>query len=1131
MNGSRSPDAYRKAADNVSQHVDAPTGSTGHRSPEPAKPLTEEQTVQAAGEQDAEWEDDPEPVVRKQHVIANGGDDDANSEAETLIDSPVKKREAEKNEAQKAVTVVRPEKAAKSRIGSLPVPGDDDDDEESVATPLQSTEMSETKAGSSADASHEEDDELDVGSDKENSSSGSLSSAHSCLSNAASRASSMTRALSERPDLSRSGSGSLNPRKRKHRASSVGFPRKRQSMEPPKEKIRGIQSEDNAFRDRSPSPKLRSHRRTASMQSAFVDGAAAEGASRKRRAATQFPVRDPKTARSGWEESDASSETASHGHPDIRRPQRGIGRSTSTPGRPVPREHKRHVNKYGFTRLAEACEIADLDAVREWREKDPDQLELAEFAGNKPLQIAALNGNDEVVSYLIEQGCQIDCANVDKDTPLIDAAENGHLEVVRILLSAGVDPMRQNLKGQQALDVVTNETDDADEIRLALRHAIESWTSDDAKQRREEEEENRHRAGPTKELHFMARSYENLLRLVTNNDRTGVREFLDARVPVDNIIIAAAAKTGDQYLVNMLLAEMTEKKARSKAHKPMLAVLGTSHFDMVKLLTELDQFDPTYTSRQGKTWAEQAEDKNGPNWRQERELFQRLYDDRIRVTVRRSSSPVTKREGGKRRVAQDHMDDDSDNTQAPKRKNIRRLMSRRDMRAASGKPLSDTDSEEDASTSDTNAPAVDPEPVRRETSMKPPASPGQRRTVVRQRTNSSSAQSAEIPSPKQRRRSSSLRGSQDMALPTVEEKGEENGDQQLDMEKQKAAEAMFAVQEAQRLWAIRREEEAAEAEVKRAERAQHEASKAEEAREAEEARKREIAEQARRAGEEARRAEEARKAEEVRKQREVEMDDARRAHLQDILAALPTALTHVLNPDLVFEYEGVGALSYLQRQFLPLLVLRDDAEGPWVLNAQAAPLLGKKGLELLLPRTYSLDFDLSLTRNWITHSDFSPREQGNVQCVISALTKHEGRHDRLAPDNVSFRGDVEMEDDWAAELARTAQRLNAVNEAKAKLGKGSVVPLYCVKLSDVLANVDPLLHDCPIDARFLTPTAGSVEVAASLERRGIEGFVPRAGAFFDGARVLRTYRPGRVGREDSVEPVVGWTDVVVVHEK
>jgi hypothetical protein len=134
---------------------------------------------------------------------------------------------------------------------------------------------------------------------------------------------------------------------------------------------------------------------------------------------------------------------------------------------------KRHVTKYGYTRLAEACETGDLNAAREWLEKDPDQLEIADFAGNKPLQIAALHGHVKLVDYLLDDGCEAHCANLDGDTPLIDAAENGHLEVVRLLLDAAVDPLQRNLEGKQALDVVTDEIDDASSIRDAIQQQID----------------------------------------------------------------------------------------------------------------------------------------------------------------------------------------------------------------------------------------------------------------------------------------------------------------------------------------------------------------------------------------------------------------------------------------------------------------------------------------------------------------------------------------------------------------------------------------------------------------------------------------------------------------------------------
>jgi len=1136
MNGSTSPRRNVEPASRNSE--DAPPEANGHHSPDAARSPTAGRPAQSAGAQPEPSHHGSDPVQRTESIAVNGGNDDANSEAETLIESPVKKREAEKAKQQ----AVKTEKPIKSRIGGLPVPGEDDDEDESISTPIQSTEMSDAKAGSSGgvrdEVDEDEGEEMDLGtgSDKENS-SGSLSSARSSGSSAHSRTSSLTRALSERPNSAQNGGGSPNPRKRKHRASSVGLPRKRQSMDPPKRKLRGMYSEDNAIRaDRSPTPKLRSHRRTASTQSAFMDGTA-EGVNRQRRAITQFPVRDLKPGKTAWEESDASSETTSHGNIEARRPQRGIGRSTSTPGRPPAREHKRHVNKYGFTRLAEACEIGDMETIKEWREKDPDQLELAEFAGNKPLQIAALNGQDEVVEYLINQGCQIDCANVDKDTPLIDAAENGHSEVVKILLDAGVDPLRQNLKGQQALDVVTDDTDDADEIRAALRQAIESWNSDGAKQRREEEEEQRHRAGPSKELHFMARSSDNLLRLVQINDRNGVREFLDARVPVDNVVIAAAAKTGDQYLMNMLLAEMTEKKAHSKPEKPMLAVLGTSHFDMVKLLTELDSFKPMWRSRQkNKTWPELAEEKQGPHWRQEVELLQRLYDKCEREVGRQSSSPVTMREGSKRRVPHDGSDDDSDEADVPKRKNGRRLMSRRDMRAASGKPPSESESEEEyepAETMDLSITLVDPEPpTQGETSMKPPESPNQRRGVGRPRTKSLSSQSGQqrdVSSPKGRRRSSILRGLQEMAMPTVKERVEEKMDEDGGADKQKVAEAMFAIQEAQRLEAKQREEEAAEAEAKKAEKA---AKKADEERRAEESRQREA--EARRVEEEAKRAEEVKRAEDARRQREVEMEGARRIHIQDVLASLPKVLAHVLNPDSTFKYKGVHALGDLEEYFTPLLVVKEDDSGPWVLNVQAAPLLGKRGLELLLPGSSDLDFQLTFGREWSTHTDLFPRERYKVQHVISALAEHEGPTEEPT-GSPTTDGDVAISNiehshsDFQAELRRAAARLNATHAAETRLNNSTIVPLYCVKLSDVLANLDPLVKDTSIDVDYLPPTGKAVEVTATLDGRGVESFLARTNAYSGNTTVCETYKTGRLKSEMGMS--AGKTDVVVVHEK
>ncbi|KAK3070521.1 hypothetical protein LTR53_010315 [Teratosphaeriaceae sp. CCFEE 6253] len=1140
MNGSASPAPPPGLVENVHQDEPAqgiePTPSPGdtHVCAEPVNGVASPAPSPPAQTQCGS---EPAAQVKAESSAVVSGGDGGESEAETLIDSPVKKREVEKQQQQP--------KPARSRIGGLPVPGEDDEDSESVATPVQSTEVSDAKGPSTGGAQNTAH-EMELGSDGEDSSD-SLSSAPSPASSSGSLLSGQPRAVSEGSEPTRNGAQSPNPRKRKHRASSAGLPNKRQSMEPPRRTLRVMHSEDvNVGRaGRSPSPKTRSHRRAISTQSA-ADGASDAIAGQRKSSTLHFPVRDPRAARPGLEESDASSETTSLGQVEARRPQRGIGRSTSTPGRPTGREGKRHINKYGFTRLAEACEDNELELVKEWRDKDPDQLEITEYAQNKPLQIAAVHGHASIVKYLIEQGCQIDCANVDKDTPLIDAAENGHLAVIKILLEAGVDPLRQNLKGDQALDVVKEDTEDTDAIRIALRAAIDSWTSDNAKQRREEEEEARHNTRPSKELHFMARTYENLLRLVTINDRNGVREFLDARVPVDNGIIAAAAKTGDQYLVNMLLAEMTEKKARQKSERPMLPVLGTSHFEMVKTLTELDQFNPLWTSKFGKTWAQLADDRNGPNWRQERELLQRLYDTANRVMARRSSSPVTKRDGGKRRLPPHQKQEDVEEGESSgegesKPKNGRRLMSRRAMRAASGKAPDENSDSEGSSTSDTGGDervSPDPEPV-----MRPPERRNSTAGTGHQRTKSMFSHSAADMSPSARRRSSSLRGPLEQPLPTVEEKSEDRDEVR---EHELAAErARNVLMQAQALDAKRRDAEEAEVEARRAEeqrRLEHErreeedrqaaelvrlkteeeeARIAEEQRAAEEERRRQEAELEE---ERARKAEEQRAKDEERMRQLAETEGARGAYRRDVLAALPRLIGQALDPESDFRYDGVDSRDVLLRHCTPLLPVWLDPEDEdiWVLNIQVAPLLGKRGLELLLPRDHELGFDRTFCKEWWTQEAGPNRLRALLaidQLALQSTLDYAADDDHHTdPDDVTV---------FHAEIRHMTNRMKAIEEIKHKL-LDSAIPLECVCVREVMESLDPLFSESAIEVQGFPHAVPTRRKIHSFSSATSSSFFDCVGDHWQQCHARRAFIHGA---EADVNSVCGTTQVMTVHEK
>ena len=969
--------------------------------------------------------------------------------------------------------------------------------------------------------------------------------------------------------------------------------------------------------DRSSSPQSRGHRRAVSTQSA-LDGALDGSSHRSRRRANHTfpPLREAKSAKSTEGDSDASSETTSRGgHRDdanSKRPQRGIGRSTSTPGgvggRGVAsasgRDHKRHVNKYGFTRLAEACENNDLDLVKEWRERDPAQMEQAEFAGNKPLQIASLNGNAEVVAYLIECGAQTDCANVDKDTPLIDAAENGHLEVVRLLLEAGVDPLRQNVRGQQALDVITDETDEAKAIRAALHEAIDTWNSSAAKQRREEEaEEHRHRVGPSKELHFMARTYENLLKLVQNNDRPSVSEFLAARVPVDNTIIAAAARTGDTYLVNMLLAEMDAKKVNQKAEKPVLAVLGTSHLEMLVMLTELEQFQPLWRSRGGKSWAEIAEERMGPLWRQEKDLFLGLEERAggAAATSRRSSSPVAKREGGGRRKMLVHSrsvgdeDADADGSEdvedvhdgkdtasastlgGRKKTHGRRLMSRKALRNAKSAAMAESDEDSDGS-------SVEAEPMRARPTedgndkgsqseinadvSKPPDTPNTRRTL---RSESQSASPEMTPRALRKKRSASFResavpevaGAVGLGLDTVSEEGAKAARESQEVEAQvareaKEAEAKAAQEardaevkagreareaEAKRVLELalqadakRKADASAAADIKRAEAEAEAARVAEAAVEAENVRK---AEEKRM--EDERRAEEARVAEAERFRVEFEFEKEKGAYREAVLQDLPQGLRQIFDSESGFRFRAEGHLEnwterfreeqeWVLRHCTPLRLFRDnlkeafDDTDTWILNLQAAPYLGKKGLELFFDQQCPY-YTESLAAHWAT-SELTEEEWEEVRHQLASAPSH----DVLTPEPDDEDLDV------AGLQARVIARRTTTAETVARLrDPHSRVRICKVRLQDFWAHLDGLFANFEIPLDFIGRISPSKRQRAldQLQEAGTTGFVDRMRCFWglDADGLFANGRPPTgnfYARKFGPEKMVHTT---VVHEK
>ena len=411
----------------------------------------------------------------------------------------------------------------------------------------------------------------------------------------------------------------------------------------------------------------------------------------------------------------SSSPRATDANPHTR-VKRATHRALTSPARTMP--HGRKTDRFGATRLARESEKGDLDAVKAAYEEAEGELDQADFAGITPLQKAALNGWAEVVEYLIDKGCRTDCESGDRDTPLIDAVENGHLEVVRILLSKGhVNPHHQNKKGQRAIDVLDREDEDCEEIEKELKEAMRRQTNTSTTEQREKPGQKQ--AKSASRLLYNEYNVETLIEKAGDGDILAVGELINSNIKPNITCGVAAARGGHYDILSILLASGLKADPDPSKHPetPMTVAIGRGHVNIVKLLLEQDNFNPTRRNKEGKTYWEIAEERGGPKWEQERDMLKQASDDysathrspkRVRkeapnpstMRVKRKSSPRRERSHSPRPDAKRAQPKKSDSNSAPQK--ARRLKSGTEVKRR--KRVVDDDSSEDESEDEVRAP-------------------------------------------------------------------------------------------------------------------------------------------------------------------------------------------------------------------------------------------------------------------------------------------------------------------------------------------------------------------------------------------------------------------------------------------
>lgn len=367
----------------------------------------------------------------------------------------------------------------------------------------------------------------------------------------------------------------------------------------------------------------------------------------------------------------------------------GPSESTTSPAKMGP--HKKHLDAHGQTFLARACARGEYDQAKQRLGERPEDLNVADYAGNTPLQIAAINGCEDIVELLINAGCNLECVNYDKDTPLLDAVDNGHLAVVKLLLGAGVNPRKANVHGEEPLDRVNDEFDNAEEIRTLLTNARQrmgerrrtseeqhhdSHASQGPESPRRSPASNANAQGPSNRragtvratktsnhLLYMPMDDKTLRTAAGRGDEETVTRILQVRDGCDDSeAMVNAARGGHDVVMQLLLAlgganpdPPPVSHMSAEVATPMLAAIGQENIKVIQLLLDQGTFDPTRRFK-GESYFEIARRRQGTNWKDEEHVLKKAYDEHRKSRSKdpsKTKSPI-RREREKEKEDREH---------------------------------------------------------------------------------------------------------------------------------------------------------------------------------------------------------------------------------------------------------------------------------------------------------------------------------------------------------------------------------------------------------------------------------------------------------------------------------------------
>lgn len=616
---------------------------------------SEAETVVLSGK-----EEDAEQKMRKAIKLeeASVAESVANGQSDNLPIIREDQREGSREENDRKPSLKRKRTIPENGIGDLPVTGNSSNLSSIISSPIQAVHSSKA-TDSASDRSRSSPPFEEVAQQPE----GRAKKERSGSDSAHNR---------RQGGKSNREAGPANARKRRETRSATHF-------------------DGPAHRSESPPPRNNHRARSSQSTSSHPNGV-----TKRRKAPAPVHVeRRRKVSEDIHPDSDDSSSVHSRHQMQKTAPADDLAMSPAK----MPISHKKNRDRSGRTLLARAC-AQDAAEAEKWLRERPQDIDVPDNAGNTPLQIAALEGDVEIVQLLLDAGCDTTSKNIDKDTPLIDAVENGHLEVVRLLLKAGLDPRQKNAKGQEPLELIPADDEEAEDIRNALLASKKEKES----LRRPSEDHHRHSTGskdveisstgasgasPTRSppppgpgvrrrtarsqptddaLLWVNPTPERLRDAAGKGDLTIVDHILKMRPKVDTEAVIAAARGGHDGVLNLMMAignlDADPEPLRSGEYKPaystpMLAAIGRGNISVIQLLLSQPGFDPTRRRYRDLTYYELSKERQGSEWQEEYYILKEAYDDHRPNGGRRSNNTSPRKVRPKRADSNKHSSEPS----------------------------------------------------------------------------------------------------------------------------------------------------------------------------------------------------------------------------------------------------------------------------------------------------------------------------------------------------------------------------------------------------------------------------------------------------------------------------------------